>query len=483
MLKELCPKYANITAWTIEVFKSYCMESQRKRKRKATTGVVVRPILSEEFNSSGQVDLIDMQSMPSNTFRWIMVYQDHLTKFCILRALTSKREAAVAFLLADIFLTIGAPAILQSDNGSEFTASVIKELKGLWSDLKIVHGKPRHPQNQGSVERANGDIKDMLTAWLEDNQTADWSMGIKFVQFSKNSSYHCGIKRSPYEALFGTRAKVGLTSSSLPQEMIDSLQHEEELIAALTPTTSEETEEDTTPESDDETDPTPTEDAGDEPAEVMPVPHSGSSPDRVSVPDIPPALTPMNHNMTVPTLFEEPSEAPILSPAPALLQQRQYLIEDQRLAARTAQSSQADRMVKRRRLELPAAQIGDNVAIPIPQVDRGRGDPRNIVGIVIDSNPEMDSYKIAVKAGTLRDKYFRNQFNVCPKNLISEADINQDRTVSLREAVTEQSKCGGQGFKKCNCGSKQCRSNRCACYKARVKCNSRCHSSLTYSNK
>ena len=281
-----------------------------------------------------------------------MVYQDHLTKFCILHALTSKRAAAVAFQLADIFLTIGAPAILQSDNGSEFTASVIKELKGLWPDLKIVHGKPRHPQSQGSVERANGDIKDMLTAWLEDNQTADWSMGIKFVQFSKNSSYHCGIKRSPYEALFGTRAKVGLTSSSLPQEMIDSLQHEEELIAALTPTISEETEEDTTPESDVETDPTPKEDAGDEPAEVMPVPHNGSSPDRVSVPDIPPALTPMNHNMTVPTLFEEPSEAPILSPAPALLQQCQYLIEDQRLAARRAQSSQADRMVKRRRLIL-----------------------------------------------------------------------------------------------------------------------------------
>ena len=34
--------------------------------------------------------------------------------------------------------------------------------------------------------------------------------------------------------MFGTRAKVGLTSSSLPQGMIDNLQHEEELIAALT---------------------------------------------------------------------------------------------------------------------------------------------------------------------------------------------------------------------------------------------------------
>ena len=95
----------------------------------------------------------------------------------------------------------------------------------------------------------------------------------------------------------------------------------------------------------------------------------------------------------------------------------------------------------------------------------GRGDPRNIVGIVIYCNPEMDSYKVAVKAGILRDKYFRNQFDVCPKKLISQSDINQERTLSLSEAVTEQSKCLWSGFKMCNCGSKQCRGNWCACYK------------------
>jgi hypothetical protein len=41
-------------------------------------------------------------------------------------------------------------------------------------------------------------------------------VGIKFVQFQKNLSYHSGIKRTPYKAMFGVEAKVGLTSSSLP---------------------------------------------------------------------------------------------------------------------------------------------------------------------------------------------------------------------------------------------------------------------------
>ncbi|XP_068250938.1 KRAB-A domain-containing protein 2-like [Palaemon carinicauda] len=142
MTKELQVKYANIQRDTIELFKLLCLECQRKRKRPMTKGVVVKPILSTEFSSRGQVDLIDMQSMSCRTFKWIMVYQDHLTKFCVLRQLTSKRAAEVAFQLANIFLFLGAPVILQSDNGSKFTAQIITKLRSLWPELSIVHGKP-----------------------------------------------------------------------------------------------------------------------------------------------------------------------------------------------------------------------------------------------------------------------------------------------------------------------------------------------------
>jgi transposase InsO family protein len=83
------------------------------------------------------------------------VYQDHLTKFCNIKSLTSKKASEVTFNLIDIFTIFGAPHILQSDNGREFTALVIPELKLMWPELVIVHGKPRHPQSQGSIERSN----------------------------------------------------------------------------------------------------------------------------------------------------------------------------------------------------------------------------------------------------------------------------------------------------------------------------------------
>lgn len=69
----------------------------------------------------------------------------------------------------------------------------------MWLQLKIVHGKPRHSQSQGSVERANRDVQDILRAWMSDNKSNKWSEGLRFCQFQKNSSYHSGIKQSPFE--------------------------------------------------------------------------------------------------------------------------------------------------------------------------------------------------------------------------------------------------------------------------------------------
>ncbi|KAL4132428.1 hypothetical protein QTP88_009580 [Uroleucon formosanum] len=57
-------------------------------------------------------------------------------------------------------------------------------------DLKIVHGKPRHSQSQGPVERTNQDVENMLATWLQDNKTKKWSNGLKFVQLMQNRAYH-----------------------------------------------------------------------------------------------------------------------------------------------------------------------------------------------------------------------------------------------------------------------------------------------------
>ncbi|GFU58111.1 KRAB-A domain-containing protein 2 [Trichonephila clavipes] len=123
---------------------------------------------------------MDLQSNRDGEYKFIIVYQDHLTKFVQLRPLKTKRTVEVAYHVLSIFLTFGAPAILQSDNGREFSNQVISKICAMWKDVKIVHGKPRLSQTQGSVERANKDIQNMLTAWMNDNDTNKRSEDLSF---------------------------------------------------------------------------------------------------------------------------------------------------------------------------------------------------------------------------------------------------------------------------------------------------------------
>ena len=53
-----------------------------------------KPILARGFGRRGQVDLIDFQSCPDGTFKFLLNYQDHGIKFHVSRALTSKRDTA-----------------------------------------------------------------------------------------------------------------------------------------------------------------------------------------------------------------------------------------------------------------------------------------------------------------------------------------------------------------------------------------------------
>ena len=77
-------------------------------------------------------------------------------------------------------------------------------------------------------------------------------------------------------------------------------------------------------------------------------------------------------------------------------------------------------MVKRSRVDFKHGKPGNNVAVAVSLVDRGRGDPRNILGVNVHSDLETDIYKIAVQAGVLNGGCSRNQFDSRPRKLLTE---------------------------------------------------------------
>jgi len=107
-----------------------------------------------------------------------------------------------------------------------------------------------------------------------------------------------------------------------------------------------------------------------------------------------------------------------------ILANRTTQIRKRWATAYSGQAAQAKRVVKRTLVDLKAGVTGNNVAVPVPLVDRGRGDTRNILGVIVNRNLETDQYTIAVNAGILNGSYSRNLFDFFN-------DVDQENQVSL----------------------------------------------------
>ena len=171
------------------------------------------PIRSVKFRDRVQVDLIDFRKHSQKNssgalMRWLVVIKDHHTAFTVVDCIARKRAFLVAEVLMKQFSVLGFPHILHTDNGKEFTAKeVVKKMKAMSPNLTTVTGRPRTPRDQGSVERTNRVVKDMLYAFERDQringETPNWVYTIPNVNAAINAREGEGKHGiSSYEVVF-----------------------------------------------------------------------------------------------------------------------------------------------------------------------------------------------------------------------------------------------------------------------------------------
>lgn len=141
---------------------------------------------------------------------------------------------------------------------------------------------------------------------------------------------------------------------------------------------------------------------------------------------------------------------------------------------------QAQTMQRISDAKFPPASVGDTVVVPVPKVDRGRGDPRTVTAVVLEATSD-GFYKLGNKKGVLSSLYARNQFDVVKEKFVAVTEVSEEEH-ALRTVATKSSILGGQGFRKCHCAGK-CDTNRCACRKAGELCKSQCHGGRPCCNK
>ncbi|CAF3467484.1 unnamed protein product [Rotaria socialis] len=138
---ELNTHYRCIPRFAVEMFLKQCVPCQIRKPLKQH--VIGKPIISLGVMTRLQIDLIDMRTRPDILkpdiiYNWILNCIDHFSKFSWSYPLKNKSAAEVALKLRELFFVFGPPRLLHSDNGREFVASVIHELKELFPDMMFV---------------------------------------------------------------------------------------------------------------------------------------------------------------------------------------------------------------------------------------------------------------------------------------------------------------------------------------------------------
>jgi len=115
-------------------------------------------------------------------------------------------------------------------------------------------------------------------------------------------------------------------------------------------------------------------------------------------------------------------------------------------------------MVSLSNSRLSAVDIGTNVVIRVPDLDRGRLAPRNVLAVVDINSSGL--YLLDTKEGQLERPYARSEITAADNNFIEAHDVPSS-SLSLRSAsmITSGSK---QGFVSCHY-KRHCINKKCKC--------------------
>ena len=180
------------------------------------------PIIDTPFKRIG-MDLVGPISPPtSKGHRYILTVVDYATRYPEAVALKNIETTTVAEALVSIFSRVGIPTEVLTDQGSQFTAKLMKEVSRLLS-VKQLTTTPYHPQCNGLVERFNGTLKVMLKRMCAE-RPKDWDRYIDPLLFAYREMPQESLGFSPFEMLYGrsVRGPIRILRELWTREQSDS---------------------------------------------------------------------------------------------------------------------------------------------------------------------------------------------------------------------------------------------------------------------
>ena len=151
------------------------------------------------------MDIVGPLPRSSSGKKYILVICDYATRYPEAVALRTIDANAVAEELLAFFARVGVPEEILTDQGTNFTSQLLREVYRLLH-IKPIRTTPYHPQTDGLVERFNGTLKAMLKKTVAE-EGKDWDRLLPYLLFAYREVPQASTDFSPFELVYGRNVR------------------------------------------------------------------------------------------------------------------------------------------------------------------------------------------------------------------------------------------------------------------------------------
>jgi hypothetical protein len=199
-----------------------CLTCQQ-RKRATTKPTPLQPLpIPERPNWRIHADLFGPMLTADSNKKFVLCIMDAFTKYAVVTSIQNKNAKTVAdAIFKEWFCKFGILAQIHTDGGKEFVNKLSARMMEL---MNVSHTRtsPAHLQCNSQVEVFNKTVKKYLASFMDDT-ALNWENFLPALALSYNTSYHSTIATTPFELLFGKKARL----PSFPNEDIQKVHYGE----------------------------------------------------------------------------------------------------------------------------------------------------------------------------------------------------------------------------------------------------------------
>lgn len=144
------------------------------------------------------IDLMDLQKLEVRGYKYLLNGIDLGSRYLYSVALKNKTEKEVLNGFKKIHKKIPDLKAVRSDNGSEFINKIFVDYLNK-NNIKQILSEAGKPQSNGSVERINGVLKDLIQKSIDLNNNYDWVRNLNKLVNNINGTIQATTEETPKE--------------------------------------------------------------------------------------------------------------------------------------------------------------------------------------------------------------------------------------------------------------------------------------------